>query len=120
MRILVADDDAAIVESIQLVLEDEGYEVIPVLEGSDVMEQSQQLPDAILLDIWMSGSNGGEIAKELKAREATKMIPVILVSANKDCADIATAAGADDYLAKPFNIDELIAKVEKHTARRSN
>jgi DNA-binding response OmpR family regulator len=110
-RILVADDDLAILDAIKMILEDEGYLVQVVANGEAVLQLKNDLPDLILLDIWMSGRDGGEICQQLKAQSHTAQIPVIMVSANKDTADIARSVGAEDFIAKPFDIDELVSKV---------
>lgn len=110
--ILVADDDIDILDAVGIVLEDEGYTVITTSKGDEVLEFVEPLPDLYLLDIWMSGQDGKEICQRLKTNQHTRLIPVILFSANKDTAQIAAEAGADDYLKKPFDIDELLEKVK--------
>ena len=114
-RILVADDDLAILDAIKMILEDEGFLVQVVSNGEAVLQLQFDLPDLILLDIWMSGRDGGEICRQLKAQNHTARIPVIMVSANKDTADIARSVGAEDFIAKPFDIDELVGKVGQYT-----
>lgn len=111
--IMVADDDAAIVEVVTMVLEDAGYQVLSTSNGAAVRALKTNLPDLILMDIWMSGVDGSEIVKQLKAQPETKAIPVIIFSANRDCEAIAKAAGAEDYLKKPFDIDDLLDKVAR-------
>ena len=113
-KILIADDDAGIVDAMQILLEDEGYEVITTLDGEKVYEMYKQNPDLVFLDIWMSGINGSTVCKKLKADEATKNIPVIMFSANRDTAEIATQCGADGFLSKPFEIKELLEIVKKY------
>lgn len=112
--ILVADDDAGILESTQLLLEYEGYTVTTASDGDGVLNLNKPLPDLILLDIWLSGSNGGEITKYLKSQPKTKDIPIILFSANRDVEKIAVESGADDFIVKPFNFNVLKAKIQKH------
>ena len=114
-KILVADDDTAILHVMTLMLEDDGYEVTSTLDGETVQKVQNELPDLVLLDIWMSGIDGREICKQLKSQKNTKHIPIIMISANKDTRDIAKKAGADDFVAKPFEMQELLAKVEKYT-----
>jgi CheY-like chemotaxis protein len=113
-KILIADDDPGILEVMQLMLEDEGYEVITTVNGRTVEAIKEHLPDLILLDIWMSGQDGRNICRGLKSKETTKHIPVIMVSANKDTEDIAKQAGADDFLSKPFDIENLLGKVKRY------
>ncbi len=114
-KILVADDDTAILDVLTLMLEGAGYEVTSILDGQTVRKVLSELPDLILLDIWMSGTDGRDICKQLKSNKKTKHIPIIMISANKDTREIAKEAGADDFIAKPFEMDKLLAKVEKYT-----
>ena len=114
-KILIADDDPAILDSMQELLEDEGYIVETAADGRTVEEVEDELPDLILLDIWMSGIDGRDIARKLKSQEATRHIPIVMFSANKDTEKIARESGAEDFLAKPFEIDELLDKVAKYT-----
>lgn len=112
---MIADDDPGIVDAVEMLLEFEGYEVTSTVDGSTVLDMKAELPDLLLLDIWMSGEDGRDICKKLKATDSTKDIPVIMISASRDIRESAMAAGADDFLAKPFEMDELIKKIEKLT-----
>jgi CheY-like chemotaxis protein len=107
-RILVADDDPGILDALQIMLEEEGYEVDVTANGETVKKVYENLPDLILLDIWMSGMDGRDICKHLKGQEKTSHIPIIMVSANRDVEQMAKAAGADGFIAKPFQMDELL------------
>ena len=113
-KILVADDDPGIVDALQMVLEEEDYEVETTTNGHIVRKVNNTLPDVILLDIWMSGNDGRDICKYLKSKKDTKRIPIIMISATSDLAQSAKAAGADDFLPKPFQMEHLLQKVEKH------
>ena len=115
-KILVADDDAAIVDAIQLILEDAGYDVQTTINGEDVMHMQNNFPDLILLDIWMSGQDGRTICQYLKKQESTKYIPVIMISANKDTEQIAKTSGANDFITKPFEMNDLLKKVAQYTS----
>lgn len=115
VRILVADDDHAILDSTQLLLECEGYEVITASSGDAVCDMENNLPDVILLDIWLSGTNGAEVARFLKAQERTRHIPIILFSANRHIEHLAKEAGVEDTLTKPFDIETLLQKIQKYT-----
>jgi DNA-binding response OmpR family regulator len=110
-KVTVADDDPGILDAVGMVLEMEGYEVNTTLNGNTVLTQNL-IPDVYILDIWMSGSDGRELCKKLKSEEKTKNIPVILISASNDLKRSAETAGADDFLAKPFEIDALLQKIE--------
>ncbi|MDB5223587.1 MAG: response regulator receiver protein [Chitinophagaceae bacterium] len=114
-KILVADDDPGIVDAMQILLEDEGYNVITTMDGGNIIRMYEQKPDLVFLDIWMSGINGSTICEKLKADPQTSDVPIILFSANRDTAEIAMQCGADGFLSKPFEIKELIAIVRKYT-----
>lgn len=113
-RIFVADDDNAIVEVIAMMLEDEGYIVEATVDGKEIYEIQDDYPDLFLLDIWMSGIDGGELCRHLKNQTQTKDIPVLLISANRDTPTIAEEVGADGFLMKPFEIDELLSAVQEN------
>lgn len=113
-KILVADDDPAIIDVLQLMLEAFGYEVYASADWKTIGDVNKICPDLILLDIFMSGVNGQNICKQLKKQSSTKHIPVIIISANKNIGEIALNACADDFIAKPFEMDKLLLKVEKH------
>lgn len=113
--IVVCDDDEGILEVVKIVLEDKGYNVVPLSNPEKVTDTIKKVnPDLVLLDLWMPILNGDTITKSLKQNSETKDIPVIIVSANKDTSAIAKETGADSFLCKPFNIDELEQVVEKH------
>jgi CheY-like chemotaxis protein len=114
-KILVADDDPAIVDALQLMLEAEGYAVVTTVNGQTAHEVLTHMPDLVLLDIWMSGQDGREIARYLKGQEVTHHIPIVMISANRDTGDLASACGADGFLAKPFEMDDLLTIVAAHT-----
>lgn len=113
-KILVADDDPGIVDALELMLQTAGYQVDTTVDGATVLKIERDLPDLLLLDIWMSGQDGRDICKELKNKENTKDLPIIMISANRDTEDIAKDAGADDFLTKPFEMDELLEKIDSH------
>lgn len=111
-KILIADDDNDILEVTGIILEGYGgYEIEVVNRGEALLELCEPFPDLILLDLWLSGHHGKDICRRLKADNATSHIPVIIFSANRELRQIASSCGADDFLAKPFQMDELLAKV---------
>jgi DNA-binding response OmpR family regulator len=114
-KIMIADDDPGIVDAVEMILEFEGYDVTSTLDGSTVLDMKDELPDLLLLDIWMSGEDGRDICKKLKQEPLTKNIPVIMISASRDIKESAMEAGADDFLAKPFEMNELLKKIEELT-----
>ncbi len=117
-KILIADDDPAILDAIQMILEMEGYKVDTTVDGETVAKMFEDQPNLLLLDIWMSGQDGRDICKALKAQNSTRHIPIIMVSASRDIEQSARDAGADDFLAKPFEMDDLLAKVKLYIGEK--
>ncbi|TMC18812.1 MAG: response regulator [Chloroflexi bacterium] len=114
-KILVVDDEPDILEFLQVILEEEGYLVATTEKGEYVEKlHAGGLPDLILLDVLLSGKDGREIVKQLKSQEETKSIPIIMFSAHPSAEKTAREAGADDFVAKPFQIDFLLAVVAKY------
>ena len=115
-KILIAEDDRAILDVVKLLLENEGYEILISENEASVYELLvKNHPSLILLDIWLGGSDGGKIARQLKSQTSTKDIPVVMMSANNETEKITKASGADDFLLKPFNIDDLLHVVKKYS-----
>ena len=116
LKILVADDDPGIIDVMKIVLEDEGIEVITTMNGENILKLCREKPDIIFLDIWMSGMDGNIICRRIKEDKDLKHIPVIMFSANGNTKKIATECGADGFLPKPFELDELLDMINKYTA----
>jgi len=115
--ILVVDDNAGNLQILGNMLTNEGYLVASATGGAKVVEFSlKRVPDLILLDIMMPEIDGFEVCRQLKSNKNTKSIPVIFLTAKIETEDIVTAfnAGAVDYIKKPFNSDELLARVKTH------
>ena len=113
-RILVADDNPTNLEVLRVRLNAHGYEVVTAVDGEDALRSARELePDLVLLDIMMPRLDGISVLKQLKGDTALPFIPVILVTARADTRDIVSGleAGADDYLAKPFEQAALVARV---------
>lgn len=113
-KILVADDDPAILDSIKIMLEFCDYEVETLADGTVISKLKKEKPCLVLLDIWMSGTDGRDICRELKSAKDTQEIPVILISASRDIERSTKEAGANDFIAKPFEMQVLLTKIEKH------
>src|SRR5438874_1511131 len=108
--ILLAEDDKAIVDVVKIVLDQDGYSVVSAMTAHEVNEKLEKdLPDFILLDILLAGSDGGELAKSIKRNERTHNIPIVLISANNNTEKIAKESGVDGFLLKPFDIDDFLA-----------
>lgn len=110
---MVVDDDDSILEVMKLMLEMNDYEVITAIDGRVLEDFQENLPDLLLLDIWMSGVDGRVICKKLKTNDRTKNLPVVMVSASRDVQLDAQKAGADGFITKPFDMDYLLTYIEK-------
>ena len=111
-KVMIADDDPGILDAVEAMLEFGGYEVSSTPNGATVLELESNFPDLLLLDIWMSGTDGRDVCKQLKAQPKTKDMPIIMISASTELERSAKEAGADDFLEKPFDMDELLGKIE--------
>ncbi|MCQ6957069.1 response regulator [Mucilaginibacter aquariorum] len=114
-RILVIDDDEDILEILNIIFQENGYDIVMSNTG-DAAEHIRVIrPDIVLLDVRIVGSakNGLEICKEIKSQLETRHLPVMLVSAESDLFVIANECGANAYISKPFDIFDLLAKVEQ-------
>jgi two-component system sensor histidine kinase/response regulator len=115
--ILVVDDIQKNIQVVGGILSEAGFEVMPATSGAQAFERIKtQLPDLILLDFMMPEVNGIEVCKRLKGNPATKKIPVIFLTASNEMEHLveAFAAGAVDYVTKPFQAAELLARVRTH------
>ena len=115
-RILIAEDDDDVLETIQLNLELEGFEVHVARDGDQALAQARAVePDLILLDVVMPGPDGVAVARKLKDDPRTRDVPVIFLTAKSTASDAAVglAAGADDYIVKPFDPLDLVARVRR-------
>jgi len=114
-RILIAEDEPHLREVLRFQLESAGYEVLEAIDGQEALDQAiRQQPDLLLLDVMMPHFDGYEVCRRLRAESATREIPVIFVSSLEDGADKVRAfeAGGSDYVLKPFQAAEVVARVE--------
>jgi two-component system phosphate regulon response regulator PhoB len=122
MKILVVEDEAPIQELLQFNLERKKYRVKVVESGEEALEEAAQfMPDLILLDIMLPGADGLEVCRQLKANAKTEPIPIIMLTALCEEADVVTGLelGADDYITKPFSPRVLLARVKAALRRIS-
>ncbi|WP_458626109.1 response regulator [Winogradskyella sp. PC D3.3] len=120
--VLIIEDDTVLRENTTELLELSNYNVISAFDGiSGVKMAKEQLPDIIVCDIMMPGLDGYETLKILAQHEATKCIPFIFLSAKTEVRDVrkGMSMGADDYITKPFNEDELISAIESRIAKNA-
>jgi DNA-binding response OmpR family regulator len=113
-QIMIVDDDSNILEFMSLALAFEGYDVRVSTSGSELQQvQPGDLPDLILLDVRLVEEDGRDICKHLKTNERTRDVPIIMLSAHATERQIRQECPADDFLAKPLELDTLLDKVEK-------
>ena len=113
-RVLVVDDDPDINEVVREGLRLAGYEPVPALTGSDALaEVDRRVPDLVLLDQMLPDVDGVEICRRLRAAPRTREIPIVFLSARAapDARVRGLAVGADDYVVKPFSMQELILRI---------
>ncbi len=114
-KVFVFDDNVDILELCTIILEDAGYEIKTSSTSNDIIDQvNSYTPDIIFMDNWLPDVGGIDATRELKRHEVLKNIPVIYFSANNDVQSLAEQAGADGYLSKPFDIQELENIIRKH------
>lgn len=121
-NILIVDDTAANLRLLTHMLTEQGYHARPVLNGTQALAAVQAMPpDLILLDIRMPGMSGYDVCQRLKQDAHTRSIPVLFISALSDTDDKvkAFAAGAVDYITKPFQLEEVLARVQTHLTVRN-
>ena len=116
-KIIIVDDDISILDSLGAMLDFEGFEVNTFERGSEIFRYMENVdsPNIILLDMWLSGEDGRDICKKLKENKNTRNIPVLMMSASRGLGHTAIRAGANDFIAKPFEIDDIINKVNHLT-----
>jgi len=122
-KILVVDDEEDILELIQYNLSREGINVHSALTGEEAIEKALTIiPDLIILDLMLPGIDGLEVTKKIKQNPVTREIPVIMLTAKGEEADVVTGLelGADDYITKPFSPRILIARIKAVLRRNTN
>jgi CheY-like chemotaxis protein len=118
--VLLCEDDEGIIDVARIVLEEKGYNVVALTKCTNIMDIIHKVkPNVILLDLWMPDMSGEEVAILLKNNPATKNIPIVIVSASKDIQRVASTTRVNDFLSKPFNIEDLENIVEKYTSHVS-
>ncbi len=118
-KVLVVDDSPTAMFMVTTILKREPYDLVKARDGQEAIEVAAALrPDLILMDVVMPRKTGFEACRELKRREDTKSIPVILVTTRGEGENVEAGfeSGCNDYITKPINAQELLAKVRDHIA----
>ncbi len=116
-KILIVDDEQDIVESLKFVLEVSGYTCYTAYNGEDGLKLAKELlPDLIILDVMMPKINGYKISRLLKYDNKYKDIPIIMLTARSQTEDklIGEETGVNEYITKPFELDQIVKKVEEY------
>ncbi|MBX3644674.1 MAG: response regulator [Rubrivivax sp.] len=119
-RVLIAEDEPHIVESLSFVLEREGYAVCAVLDGEAALRELRaSAPDLLILDLMLPRLNGFEVLKAAKADPVLKSIPVIVLTAKGQAQDrrMVEEIGAEGFMTKPFSNQEVVERVRELAAR---
>ena len=112
-KIMICDDDPGILEVLEMMLEIEGYTVFTESNSTNLIKEiSQSVPDLLLMDLWMPVLSGDQLLRTIRLTKELKQLPVIIFSASVDGNEIAEAAGANGFIAKPFDMDDVSAKIQ--------
>ena len=120
-KILIVDDEQDIVESLKFVLEASNYTCYCAYNGEDGLKLAKEImPDLIILDVMMPKINGYKISRLLKYDSKYKNIPILMVTARSQEEDklIGAETGVDEYITKPFDLDEVVKKVDEYLGSR--
>lgn len=113
-KVLIIDDDPDVRTLMNILMKKQGYEVETAFSKEDALSKLKEFqPSVILLDVLLSGADGRELCRQMKASDQMKSIPVIMVSAHPGAAENISSYGADDFISKPINTESLLNKLDK-------
>jgi CheY-like chemotaxis protein len=114
-KILIIEDNEDILELMQYLLEEDGFEVFGSIDSKPIKELKSLKPDLIIMDNRLSDGSGVVFCQQIKQQPETRHIPVILISANIGLEELTVISGADGYLAKPFDVDVFMKTIKRFT-----
>ncbi|HVS79733.1 MAG TPA: response regulator [Candidatus Paceibacterota bacterium] len=116
-KVLIVDDDLGILEALKFMLENSGYEVKTVSRGDEALPVLKEFgPDIVLLDLYLSGFDGRDIAVEIKNSPEGKNTPIAMISAHPSAGEVLKELDIEEFLPKPFDVSQLLSVIEKHTS----
>lgn len=121
-KILIIDDEVDLVETIRFPLELEGYQVLVAYQGEEGLQLARkENPDLIILDLMLPKIDGYKVCRFLKFDEKYKHIPIIMLTARSQEKDrlLGKETGADEYITKPFDLDDLLNKIKKYISSKT-
>ena len=111
-KIMICDDDEGIIDVLEMILDEVGHTVISVNDSLKVHAAiDQEQPDLLILDLWMPRLSGQEVLKHLRKHSNHNQLKVIVISASRDGEQIAKEAGANQFIAKPFDLNNILDSV---------
>ena len=120
-KILVVDDDPDIGTMLKMMLEYKGY-AVTLLSNAGKTEQllSNKVTDLVILDMLIAGTNGTDVCRSIRSNPLSAGVPVLMISALPDARKVCIDAGANDFISKPFEMQELLSKINNLTKKLSN
>ncbi|WP_412465955.1 response regulator [Pedobacter sp. KLB.chiD] len=111
-KIMICDDDEGIIDVLEMILDEVGHTVISVNDSLKVQAAiDKEQPDLLILDLWMPRLSGQEVLKHLRKNSEHHQLKVIVISASRDGEQVATDAGANQFIAKPFDLNNILDSV---------
>lgn len=114
-KVLICDDDEGILEATKILLNQSGYDVELISDGKDILKAIREVrPDVVLLDLWMPNLDAKKLLNKIKKEQEFSNVPIVIFSASNETEQISKEIGANDFIKKPFEIEDLIKTIEKN------